>query len=41
MAMTTTTVRLDTDTKAAFDRLCKEFGMSVNTAITIFVNKVV
>lgn len=39
--MVMTTVRLDKQIKKEFDTLCKEFGMSVNTAFTIFVNKVV
>ena len=39
--MVMTTVRLDKALKKEFDTLCKSFGMSVNTAFTIFVNKVV
>ena len=39
--MIMTTVRLDKAVKKEFDSLCKRFGMSVNTAFTIFVNKVV
>ena len=36
-----TTVRLEKGSKEKFDLLCKGFGMSVNTAFTIFVNKVI
>ena len=39
--MVMTTVRLESSAKKKFDSLCKGFGMSVNTAFTIFVNKVI
>ena len=39
--MVMTTVRLESGAKKKFDSLCKGFGMSVNTAFTIFVNKVI
>lgn len=32
---------MDSQLKKTFDALCAEFGMSVNTAINIFVNAVV
>ena len=35
------TVRMDAGLKAAFDDLCAQFGMSVNTAMTIFAKAVV
>lgn len=35
------TVRLDSDVKIKFDRLCQEFGMSANTAFNVFVNAVI
>ena len=35
------TVRLDKQQKAIFDELCEQFGMSVNTAINIFVRAVI
>lgn len=41
MAQSAVTVRLDSEMKAQFDKLCAEFGMSVNTAFNIFVNTVV
>ena len=41
MEMVMTTVRLESGAKKKFDSLCKGFGMSVNTAFTIFVNKVI
>ena len=41
MGMVMTTVRLESGAKKKFDSLCKGFGMSVNTAFTIFVNKVI
>ncbi len=41
MKQTATTIRIDADLKAAFDKLCDEFGMSVNTAFNIYVKAVV
>lgn len=41
MAQQAMTVRLDSQMKAQFDALCEQFGMSANTAINLFVNKVV
>ena len=41
MEMIMTTVRLESGAKKKFDSLCKGFGMSVNTAFTLFVNKVI
>lgn len=41
MAQTAMTVRLDSDVKMKFDKLCQEFGMSANTAFNIFVNAVI
>ena len=35
------TVRMDAGLKAAFDELCAQFGMSVNTAMNIFAKAVV
>lgn len=41
MAQTAFTVRMETDTKKRFDELCKDFGMSANTAFNIFARTVV
>lgn len=41
MAQSAMTVRLDSQMKSQFDKLCEQFGMSANTAINIFVNAVV
>ena len=35
------TIRMDKDLKVQFDALCDEFGMSTNTAFTIFARTVV
>ena len=36
MGQTAFTIRMDTDIKKRFDELCKDFGMSANTAFNIF-----
>ena len=41
MAQTAFTVRMDSDTKKKFDELCKDFGMSANTAFNVFARTVV
>ena len=41
MAQVAITVRLDSDVKMKFDKLCEEFGMSANTAFNVFVNAVI
>lgn len=41
MAQVSLTVRLDSDLKNKFDKLCDEFGMSTNTAFNIYVRQVV
>ena len=41
MGQTATTIRIDSELKAEFDKLCDEFGMSVNTAFNIYVKTVV
>ena len=41
MGQTATTIRMDSELKAEFDKLCDEFGMSVNTAFNIYVKTVV
>ncbi len=41
MGQVSMTVRVDSNQKILFDRLCSEFGMSANTAMNIFVNAVV
>ena len=40
--MTTTTInfRINSETKSAMESVCKELGMSMTTAFTIFANKV-
>ncbi len=35
------TVRMDSQQKMQFDRLCEQFGMSANTAINVFVKAVI
>lgn len=41
MGQTATTIRIDAQLKAEFDKLCDEFGMSANTAFNIYVKAVV
>ena len=41
MAQTAFTVRMDSDVKNQFDELCKDFGMSSNTAFNIFARTVI
>ena len=41
MAQSAITVRIDSEMKSQFDKLCEQFGMSANTAFNIFVNAVV
>lgn len=41
MGQTATTIRIDAELKAEFDKLCDEFGISVNTAFNIYVKTVV
>ncbi len=41
MAQVSMTVRMDSDLKKSFDALCSEFGMSANTAMTVFARAVV
>ena len=41
MKQIVTTIRVDADLKAEFDKLCDEFGMSANTAFNIYVKTVV
>ena len=41
MAQVSMTVRLDSQLKKQFNELCNEIGMSVNTAIIVFVNAAV
>ena len=41
MAQSAVTVRIDSEMKLKFDELCKQFGMSANTAFNVFVNAVV
>ena len=36
MGQTAFTVRMDSDVKKQFDELCKDFGMSSNTAFNVF-----
>ena len=40
MATTTINFRISTETKTAMESVCKELGMSMTTAFTIFANKV-
>ena len=41
MAQTAFTVRMDSDTKKRFDEICRDFGMSSNTALNVFARTVV
>lgn len=41
MATVATTIHLDSELKKRFDALCDEFGLTVNTAINLFVKSVV
>ena len=41
MRQVATTIRIDADLKAEFDKLCDEFGMSANTAFNIYVKTVI
>ena len=41
MAQTTMTVRMDSQQKIQFEKLCEEFGISANTAINVFVKAVI
>ena len=41
MPQTAFTVRMDSDIKQQFDELCKDFGMSSNTAFNIFARTVI
>ena len=41
MGQTAFTIRMDADIKKRFDELCKDFGMSANTAFNIFARAVI
>ena len=41
MGQTAFTVRMDADVKKQFDNLCKDFGMSANTAFNMFARAVI
>ena len=41
MAQSAVTVRIDSEMKSQFDKLCEQFGMSANTAFNIFVKAVI
>lgn len=41
MEQTAFTIRMDKDVKRRFDELCKDFGMSANTAFNIFARAVI
>ena len=41
MPQVSITVRMDSNLKSAFDALCAQFGMSANTAFSIFVKAVI
>ena len=41
MATTMINVRMDADTKRAMEGVCKELGMNMTTAFTIFAKKMV
>lgn len=39
MAQSLVTVRMDTELKQSMEEICRELGMSMSTAITIFAKK--
>ena len=41
MSQTAFTVRMDAEVKKRFDELCKDFGMSANTAFNMFARTVI
>ena len=41
MGQTAFTVRMDSEVKKQFDELCKDFGMSSNTAFNVFAKTVI
>ena len=41
MTQSVLSVRMDSDTKAAFSRFCEEIGMSVSTAINVFARQTI
>ena len=41
MAQTNVNIRMDEETKVAFDRFCREIGLSVSSAFNIFAKTVV
>ena len=41
MTQVSMTVRMDSQLKSMFDKLCAEFGMSANTAMNVFAKAVV
>lgn len=41
MSTTAISIRLDSDIKEKFDKLCKEFGISTNAAFNLFARTVV
>ena len=41
MGQTAFTVRMDSEVKKRFDELCKDFGMSANTAFNVFARTVI
>ena len=41
MSTTAISIRLDSDIKEQFDKLCKEFGLSTNAAFNLFARTVV
>ena len=41
MAQVSMTVRLDSQVKQRFDALCNEIGMSANTAMNLFVRRMI
>lgn len=41
MGQTAFTVRMDSEVKKQFDELCRDFGMSSNTAINVFAKTVI
>jgi len=41
MAQTMVNFRMDSDLKKSMEQVCKEMGLNMTTAITIFINRVV
>ena len=41
MSQTTVSIRMDDDVKAGMEKVCRELGMNLSTAFTIYARKVI